>query len=167
MNVYSEDNFLKEKTKLNSLNSFIVIEYIKSTVDILVDFKVNKQIQSFFDNYNFNENAKNAKNSQNADALGGKKTENDLKILKNKLNESEKYIENLQHKCEDMEISKNEYKKSCANLHEVNKNLKNIFFLNIFLLNIYFSHKLSHKFIFNIFTSNFSQLFHNYFTVIF
>jgi hypothetical protein len=103
MNIYTEENFLKEKNKLNSMNSFIIIEYIKSTIDILVDFKVNKQIQNFFNDYNLNNNNNNIH-------------------LKTKIEqETQIYIKNLKRKLNEMEKSKNEYKKSFMNLQEVKK----------------------------------------------
>jgi hypothetical protein len=101
MNIYTEENFFKEKNKLYSVNSFVIIEYIKSTIDILVDFKVNKQIKNFFDNFNF----ENFNNNQNQN-----KSQKDTEI----------YIENLSKKLIEMERSKNEYKKSFMNLKEVN-----------------------------------------------
>ena len=99
MNIYSEENFLKEKNKLYSVNSFVIIEYIKSTIDILVDFKVNKQIQNFFNNFNI-DNFNDIKNQNQIDSYI--------------------YIENLTKKVIEMEKSKNEYKKSFMNLQEVN-----------------------------------------------
>jgi len=41
-----------EKHKLLKLNSFIIIEYIKSSINILVDLKVKEQLESFFTNFN-------------------------------------------------------------------------------------------------------------------
>ena len=116
MNIFSEENLIKEKKKLNSMNSFIVIEYIKSTIDILVDFKVNKQIESFFNN--FNENKENSDYSQNEDLL--RKSEADIRNRIKIHHQMIIYADNLKLKFEEMEKSKNEYKKSFFMLQEVN-----------------------------------------------
>ncbi len=107
MNIFTEENYIKEKNKLNAINSFIIIEYIKSTIDILVDFKVSKEIQNFFNDYNFNNNDNN--NNHLNTQFNKTKSEEETKI----------YIQNLKHKLNEMEKSKNEYKKSFMNLQEV------------------------------------------------
>lgn len=110
MNTYTDDNFLKEKQKLNSINSLIVIEYIKSTIDILVDFKVNKKIQNFFTNFNFDESSKNFEfdNIQNV-------LKSQIKINQ----DSSDKIEKLEINLLQLEKEKNEVKKSYSNLQEV------------------------------------------------
>lgn len=134
------------------LNSFIIIEYIKSSINILVDTKVKCQIESFFSNFN---STNPFEDNNDFDHKNYKKAQKDTRI-KHSLNNEEYntntstcqnineyedllrklesdirnhikiqhqyriYSDNLKSKIEELEKSKNEYKKSVIALQEVN-----------------------------------------------
>lgn len=97
------------------LNSFIIIEYVKTSIDILVDIKVKKQIESFFNNYNFKTENSNIEayedllRKSEADIRNHIKIEHQMKI----------YSDNLKAKIEELEKSKAEYKINYLALQEV------------------------------------------------
>lgn len=97
------------------LNSLIIIEYIKTSIDILVDIKVKKQIETFFSNYNIRSESSDAEvyeellRKYEADIRNHIKIEHQMKI----------YSDNLKIKIEDLEKSKAEYKKNFLAIQEV------------------------------------------------
>ena len=97
------------------MNSFIIIEYIKTSIDIVVDIKVKNQIESFFNNYNTKSEGSNVEayeellRKSESDIRNHIKIEHQMKI----------YSDNLKAKIEELEKSKSDYKKNYLALQEV------------------------------------------------
>ncbi len=97
------------------MNSFIIIEYIKTSIDILVDMKVKKQIETFFSNYNM----KNENSNVEAYEELLRKSESDIRNHIKIEHQMKIYSDNLKSKIEELEKSKAEYKKNYLSLQEV------------------------------------------------
>lgn len=98
------------------MNSFIIIEYIKTSIDILVDIKVKNQIETFFNNYH---NKLEEFNSSEAYEDLLRKSESDIRNHIKIEHQMKIYSDNLKAKIEELEKSKAEYKKNYLALQEV------------------------------------------------
>jgi succinate dehydrogenase flavin-adding protein (antitoxin of CptAB toxin-antitoxin module) len=97
------------------MNSFIIIEYIKTSIDILVDIKVKDKIEAFFNNYH------NKLEGSNLEAYEEllQKSESDIRNHIKIEHQMKIYSDNLKAKIEELEKSKGEYKKNYLALQEV------------------------------------------------
>jgi len=98
------------------MNSFIIIEYIKTSIDILVDIKVKNQIEAFFNNFH------NKVEGSNAEAYEEllRKSESDIRNHIKIEHQMKIYSDNLKAKIEELEKSKADYKKNYMALQDVN-----------------------------------------------
>jgi len=113
--VIDENKIKVEKERLKKLNSFIIIEYIKTSIDILVDIKVKNQIETFFNNYNAKLEGTNFEAYE--DML--RKSESDIRNHIKIEHQMKIYSDSLKAKIEELEKSKAEYKKNYLALQEV------------------------------------------------
>ena len=133
INVYDENKIKAEKERLKKMNSFIIIEYIKTSIDILVDIKVKDKIEAFFNNYH------NKLEGSNLEAYEEllQKSESDIRNHIKIEHQMKIYSDNLKAKIEELEKSKGEYKKNYLALQEVSLLLR-YFNLKIILIFFYY-----------------------------
>ena len=116
------------------MNSFIIIEYIKTSIDILVNVIVKNQIESFFSNYNTKPDDSNVEAYE--DLL--RKSESDIRNHIKIEHQMKIYSDNLKAKIEELEKSKLESKKNYIILQEVIINFFLLYQIIIFFFQFYF-----------------------------
>lgn len=115
MDKYNEKMAQQDRDKLKKLDSLIVIDYIKTSMEILVNIKVKRHIEEFMkeiENKNYHSNSLNEYEEllrqSEANVRNHIRIQHQLKL----------HTENLKYRIEELERSKSELKKVVKSLQE-------------------------------------------------